>query len=65
MYHSVRWVLMSLNLVPYSHVSVRRHLHPGIEYLGGGSVGSCIQRFGSLLIEDSCVVDNVLIIYVY
>lgn len=62
---TVRWILISLNLVPYSHVSVRRHLNPGIEYLGGGSAGSCIQRFGNLLLEDSAVMGNVLVLYVY
>lgn len=62
---TVKWILLSLNLIPYSHVSIRRHLRPGIEYLGGGSVGSCIRRFGDLLLDDSCIVDNVLVIYVF
>ena len=64
MIKSVKWVLLSLNLLPFSRVSIRRHLHPGIEYLGGGSVSSVLCRFGQELIEDSCIIDNVLVIYV-
>lgn len=64
MKHTVKWVLMSLNLNEYTHVSIRRHLYHGMDYLGGGSVGSVLARFGNKEIEDSYIVDNVLVIYV-
>ncbi|MBE5883376.1 MAG: hypothetical protein E7291_02970 [Lachnospiraceae bacterium] len=61
---SVRWVLLSLNLLEYTHVSIRRRLNGEIEYLGGGSVGSVLSRFPDSLVNYSTISDNVLIIYV-
>lgn len=61
---TVKWVLLSLNLNEFTHVSVRRHLKHSIDYLGGGSVASVLSRFANEEIEDSCITDNVLILYV-
>lgn len=62
---SVRWVLLSLNLLEYTHVSIRRRVKGEIEYLGGGSVGSVLSRFPDKLVNYSTISDNVLIIYVF
>lgn len=64
MSNTVKWVLLSLNLNEFTHVVVRRHAKPGIEYLGGGSVSSVLSRFGDMLIEDSCIIDGVFVLYV-
>lgn len=64
MNNTVKWALISLNLNTYSHVSIRRHLNNDMVYLGGGSVATVLSRFGNEQIEDSCIVDNVLVIYV-
>lgn len=61
---TVKWVLLSLNLEPYTHISVRRHGTNGAEYLGGGRFFSVIERFGNMVIDDSYIIDNVLCIYV-
>lgn len=61
---TVKWTLLSLNLNEFARVSIRRHMISGIEYLGGGSVASVLSRFGNEVITDSCIIDNVLVIYV-
>ena len=61
---TVKWVLISLNLIPYSRISVRRHGANGVEYLGGGYCSSVLSRFGDMEIVDSCIIDNILILYV-
>ena len=61
---SVKWVLLSLNLLPYTHISIRQHGRNGVVYLGGGRFSSVVERFGDRQIEDSCIIDNVLCIYV-
>lgn len=63
-YKSVEWVLLSLNLCDYSHVSVREHLRGSVNYLGGGKPGDVICRFGGRLVSDSCILNNVLCLYV-
>lgn len=64
MCNTVKWVLISLNLLPYNHISIRRHGTDGVEYLGGGHFMSVIERFGNEVIVDSNIFENVLIIYV-
>ena len=61
---TVKWVLLSLNLENYSHVSIRKHGQNCVEYLGGGTVSRVLSRFGDMEITDSCIIDNVLCIYV-
>lgn len=61
---TVRWVLLSLNLVTGSRVSIRRHGKNGVDFIGGGSVASVIARFGDMEIVDSWIIDNALCIYV-
>lgn len=64
MCNTVRFALISLNLNNYCHVSIRHRLDAGMEYLGGGTVASVLSRFGDKEIEDSCIIDNILVIYV-
>lgn len=64
MSNTVKWVLVSLNLNEYTHVAIRRHVAHGMIYLGGGTVASVLSRFGNEIIEDSYIVDDILIIYV-
>lgn len=61
---NVRWVLLSLGLEEFTHVSIRRHKKNGIEYVGGGRVSDMINRYGDLIITDSWICDNILCIYV-
>lgn len=61
---TVKWVLLSLNLNEFTHVSIRQHMASGLNYLGGGSVASVLSRFGDREIADSCIIENALIIYV-
>lgn len=63
-YKTVEWVLLSLNLCDYTHVSIREHLPGSVNYLGGGKPGDVIRRFGDRLVADSCIHDNVLCLYV-
>lgn len=46
------------------HVSLRRKLFQGIQYIGGGSPEDIINRFGGYRVEYMEVIDNVLVIYV-
>lgn len=64
MNNTVRFALISLNLLPYSHISIRKHGERGVEYLGGGSFSSVLERFGNEIIEDSVIIDNILVIHV-
>lgn len=61
---TVKWVLLSLNLLPYTHIAIRRHGKDGVEYLGGGCFTSVIKRFGNEIIDSSSIVDDILCIYV-
>lgn len=63
-YKTVKWLLYSLNLCEYTHVSIREHLPRSINYLGGGKPGDMIQRFGDRVVLDSCIYDNILCLYV-
>ena len=46
---TVKWILLSLNLNPYTHIVIRRHTERGVDMLGGSDkVSVILQRFGSL-----------------
>lgn len=64
MNNTVKWTLMSLNLLPYTHVTIRRSGENGLEYLGGGFGSNVIKRFGDEVVEKSMIIDNILCIYV-
>lgn len=50
--------------LPLVRISIRRKIPHSVEYLGGGYADSVIRRFGSMVIVDSNIIDNVLVIYV-
>lgn len=62
---SVNWVLRSLNLMS-CHVVIRKRgkLLGQTETLGGGSVADVISRYGSMTVESTDVIDNILYLYV-
>ena len=58
-------VLRSLCLADYVHVVVRyRNEKRQIEYLGGGTPGSVIRRFGERIICKSFIEERVFVIFV-
>nr|DAW04680.1 MAG TPA: hypothetical protein [Inoviridae sp.] len=63
---TVKWILLSLNLNPYTHIVIRRHTERGVDMLGGSDkVSVILQRFGSLYVENSYITsDGILIMYV-
>lgn len=63
---TVKWILLSLNLNPYTHIVVRRHISQGITPLGGSDkVSEILRRFGDLYVENSYITsDGILIMYV-
>lgn len=63
---TVKWILLSLNLNPYTHIVIRRHTERGVDMLGGSDkVSVILQRFGSLYVENSHITsDGILIMYV-
>lgn len=63
---TVKWILLSLNLNPYTHIVVRRHTPQGITPLGGSDkVLEILRRFGDLYVENSYITsDGILIMYV-
>lgn len=47
------------------HVSIRkRDRIYGMTYIGGGTCERCIYRYGAYIIEESCIIDGVLVLYV-
>ena len=63
-YKSVKWLLLSLNLCDYTHISIREHTPGSTKYLGGGKPGDIIRRYGDREVCDSCILDNILCLYV-
>lgn len=63
---TVKLILLSLNLNPYTHIVIRRHTERGVDMLGGSDkVSVILQRFGSLYVENSYITsDGILIMYV-
>lgn len=63
---TVKWILLSLNLNPYTHIVIRRHTERGVDMLGGSDkVSVILQRFGSLYVENLYITsDGILIMYV-
>lgn len=63
---TVKWILLSLNLNPYTHIVIRRHTERGVDMLGGSDkISVILQRFGSLYVENSYITsDGILIMYV-
>lgn len=58
-------VLRSLCLSEYVHVVVRhRDEKKDIHYLGGGTPGSVIRRFGERVIWKSFIEEHILVIFV-
>lgn len=57
-------LLKGLNLTG-GQVSIRkRDKIYGLTYLGGGSPEKCIKRFEWYLVLGSCIIDNILVLYV-
>ena len=63
---TVKWVLLSLNLNPYTHIVVRQHTPQGIALLGGSDkVSVILKRFGDMYVENSYITsDGLFIMYV-
>lgn len=60
---TVEEVLNGLNF-KYCHCVIKRKENIDIVPLGGGSPDNVINRFGSLQVKESVIVDNVLIFFV-
>jgi hypothetical protein len=63
---TVKWILLSLNLNPYTHIVIRQHTECGVTMLGGSdNVSEIIRRFGDRFLEDSYITsDGLFIMYV-
>lgn len=63
---TVKWVLLSLNLNPYTRIVIRQHTVQGIVMLGGSDkVSVILKRFGDMYVENSYITsDGLFIIYV-
>lgn len=63
---TVKWILLSLNLNPYTHIVVRQHTQQGIAMLGGSNkVSEILRRFGDMYVENTHITsDGLFVIYV-
>lgn len=63
---TVKWILLSLNLNPYTRIVIRRHTEHGVNMLGGSDkVSDIVRRFGDMLVENSYITsDGLFIMYV-
>lgn len=63
---TVKWILLSLNLNPYTHIVVRQHTLQGITPLGGsGKVSEILRRFGNMYVENTYITsDGLFVMYV-
>ena len=63
---TVKWILLSLNLNPYTHIVVRQHTPQGITPLGGSDkVSEILRRFGDMCVENTYITsDGLFIMYV-
>ena len=55
-------VLKAMNY--HGHISLRRKIFHGTEYIGSGNAERIIEKFGGYQVECMEIIDNVLIIYV-
>lgn len=61
---TVKDILIALNLPLYSHISIRMHGAHGMEFLGGGDCDKVVNRFGDMVVTNSIIIDNILVMYV-
>ncbi len=63
---TVKWILLSLNLNPYTHIVIRQHTERGVAMLGGSdNVSDIMRRFGDRFVENSYITsDGLFIMYV-
>ena len=63
---TVKWILLSLNLNPYTHIVVRQHTPLGISPLGGSDkVSEILRRFGDMYVENTHITsDGLFVMYV-
>lgn len=63
---TVKWVLLSLNLNPYTRIVIRQHTAQGIVMLGGSDkVSVILKRFGDMYVENSHITsEGLFIMYV-
>ena len=63
---TVKWILLSLNLNPYTHIVIRQHTPQGIGLLGGSDkVSEILRRFGDMYVENTYITsDGLFIMYV-
>lgn len=63
---TVKWILLSLNLNPYTHIVIRQHTPQGIVPLGGSDkVSEILRRFGDMYVENTYITsDGLFIMYV-
>lgn len=63
---TVKWILLSLNLNPYTHIVVRQHTQQGIAMLGGSDkVSEILRRFGNMYVENTYITsDGLFVMYV-
>lgn len=57
---SVSQLLSYIKLDSYQHVCVKRFR----EHIGGGFSLDVSRRFGDMIVEHCCIVDNILVLYV-
>lgn len=63
---TVKWILLSLNLNPYTHIVIRRHTERGVDILGGSDkVSEILRRFGDMYVENTHITsDGLFVMYV-
>ena len=60
---TVKWILLSLNLNPYTHIVVRQHTQQGIAMLGGSDkVSEILRRFGNMYVENTYITSDGLFV---
>lgn len=63
---TVKWILLSLNLNPYTHIVIRQHTERGVAMLGGSDkVSEILRRFGNMYVENTHITsDGLFVMYV-
>lgn len=63
---TVKCILLSLNLNPYTHIVIRQHTERGVAMLGGSDkVSEILRRFGNMYVENTHITsDGLFVMYV-
>lgn len=60
---TVKQLLKGLNGTMQVSIRTRDKVY-GLTYIGGGTCSHCAYRYGAYVIQSSCIIDGILVLYV-